>query len=168
MSGTSLMFFQDKMGKTQPQILTFIWEITGAKAVTPKPQGAPTLYSFDAITQASIDAFLTTPYLASSSEFTAAQFDATSMGTDAFGAIIDMSGQCDSALYIDAMVNVATGTAGIIHNTNALPGLVDSTLAADVEFDVSTPGNLAFKLLASGLDAATAGSIIIQIGWLAK
>lgn len=166
---TSLMYFQDKLGKTQPQILTLTWDITGAKTVSPVPQGIPVLYSFDAITQASIDAFLTSPTVTSSSEFAAAAFDATSMGTDAFGGVINMREQADDVLWIDSQCNLDPTADGLIHNSDVkVSALTASTLANNIEVAVSSAGNIAFKQTVTGLDAATNGFIRIQIGWLAK
>lgn len=169
MSDSSLMYWSEKMGKSQPRILTFTWEITGAKAVTEHPQGIPVLYSFDALTQAQIDAFLTTPYVTSSSEFTLAEFDATSMGTDAFGGIIDMKGQADDVLWIDSKTNLDPTADGLLHNSDvAVSSLSDSTLANNIEVALGSAGNIGFKQTVTGLDAATNGMIMIQIGWISK
>lgn len=166
---TSLMYFQEKMGKTQPQILTFTWDITGAKTVSETPQGIPVLYSFDVLTQAQIDAYLTTAYVTSSSEFDGLAFDATSMGTDAFGGIISMREQADEVLWIDSQCNLDPTTDGLVHNSDvAVAALTNSALANNIEVAVSSPGNIAFKQTVTGLDAATNGMIRITIGWLSK
>ena len=169
MSATSLMYFQEKLGSTQPYILTFTWEITGAKAVSETPQGIPVLYSFDALTQAQIDAFLTSPTVTSSSEFTEAMFDATSMGTDAFGGIINMREQADDVLWIRSECNLDPTADGALFNSDVkVSALSASTLANNIEVAVSSAGNIGFKQTVTGLDAATNGIIIIQIGWLPK
>ena len=169
MSDSSLMYFQDKLGRTQPRILTLTWEITAAKTVSETPQGIPVLYSFDAITQASIDAFLTSPYVTSSSEFDGDAFDATSMGTDAFGGIINMREQADDVLWIDSKCNLDPTADGLIHNSDVkVTTLSTSALANNIEVAVSSAGNIAFKQTVTGLDAATNGLIMIQIGWLSK
>ena len=169
MADASLMYFQEKLGKTQPRILTFAWEITGAKTVSEIPQGIPVLYSFDAITQASIDAFLTSPYVTSSSEFDGDAFDATSMGTDAFGGIVNMREQCDSVLWMRAETH--TGAAFNTYDSVAAVDagtLSTSTLPVDAEVAASSAGNIGFKFVLTGLDADTAGLMMVQIGWLAK
>lgn len=164
MSSTPLTYYQDKMGKTQAHVLTFAWEITGAKAVSETIKGMPVLYSFDALTQAQIDAFL-----GSSSEFTLAQFDATSMGTDAFGGIIDMKGQASDISYIHSHCNLDPTADGALINSDAkVSALSDSTLADNIEVAVSSAGNIAFKQTVTGLDAATDGLILVTIGWIAQ
>lgn len=169
MTATSLTYWQEKLGKTQPRVLELAWNITGAKAVTSLPQGIPVLYSFDALTQAQIDAFLTTPVVTSTNEFLEAQFDATSMGTNAFGGIIAMAGQVDSVLWIDSQCNLDTTTDGLVHNSDAsIATLTSSALADNIQVAVSSSGNLGFKQTVTGLDAATEGLIRIQIGWISK
>jgi hypothetical protein len=169
MSSEALSYSQEKLGLTQARILNFTWEITGAKAVTETPQGIPVLYSFDAITQAQIDAFLTTPFSTSSSEFDGDAFDATSMGTNAFGGIIDMRGQAMDAIWIDSQCNLDPTTDGLVHNSDVKVATLSTTALADnIEVAVSSAGNLAFKQTVTGLDAATDGLIRIQIGWLSN
>lgn len=169
MSDTSLMYFQEKLGRTQPRILTFTWEITGAVTVSETPQGIPVLYSFGAITQAQIDAFLTSPTVTSSSEFDADAFDATSMGTDAFGGIINMREQADDVLWIKSECNLDPTADGAIFNSDVkVSTLSTSALANNIEVAVSSAGNIAFKQTVTGLDAATNGFIKIDIGWLSK
>jgi len=164
-----LTYYQDRLGKTQAHILCFSWAITGAKAVSELPPGMPVLYTFDAITQAQIDAFLTSPTLASANEFLEAQFDATSMGTDAFGGIINMSNQVEKVLWIDSQCNLDPTADGLLHNSDeSIATLTSTALANNIEVAVSTAGNLAFKQTVTGLDAATNGLIRVQIGWIAK
>lgn len=161
---TPLTYWQDKLGKTQPHILEFTWEITGAKTVTEVPRGIPVLYSFDALTQAQIDA-----YLGSTNEFLEAAFDATSMGTDAFGGVIAMAGQASDVLWIDSQCNLDPTADGLLHNSDVkVSTLSASTLANNIEVAVSSSGNIGFKQTVTGLDAATNGLIRIQIGFISN
>ncbi len=92
MADTSLFYWNQKFGKTQPRELKLIWTITGAKTVSTVPIGAPVLTAFDAISsQSTIDNFLGTV-----DEFLIIDFDSTAMGADAFACIINMGGQAQS------------------------------------------------------------------------
>lgn len=165
---TSLFYWNDRLALTEPRCLVLGWDITAAKTVSQVPVGRPVLETFDALTQAQIDAFLTDADVTSSSEFTLAQFDATSMGVDAFGAIINMREQAAKALWIDLTCHLVTGTDGVVRNVEVATDLSDSTLANNVEFEVSSAGNMAFKATVTGLDAATDGFIEAKLYWQAN
>lgn len=172
MSSASLMYWNDKHGKTQARELTFIYEITGAKTNSPAVAGYPALDLYDAATnQAQIDDFLLT-----SSEFTAAQFDATAMGTDAFGVIVDMrgrqalgssssqTGQADKLIMAEAQLYVDDIAVSDGNATNK--ALSDSTLEPGASLGAN--GNLAARFVLGGLDAATDGIIVVKFHWIAK
>jgi len=163
-----LFYWNEKHSKSQPRILELCYSITAGKTVSPLPQGADSLYSFDTITQAQLDA-----YTGTASEFAAASFDATSMGTDAFGGVVRMSGspslyaQGFSLMKMEAKLMSGTGF-GTIAERGALgaTGLTASTLESACS--MSTLGNFGFKLLLSGLDALTSGLIIVRFYWISK
>lgn len=163
MTSSALMYWNDKLQSSQAHVLTFLYESDGAGAYSPLVAGYPTLTSSGAITQADIDAHLLT-----SSEFTAAQFDATAMGTDAFACIVDMrgrqaqgssssqKGQAEKLVAVEA----ALYTADSLDDSNGVKdtGLTDSTLAPEATLGAN--GNLAARCVLTGADAAAAGSII--------
>ena len=161
MSSTSLMYWQEKLYKGAPRTMTFEYEITGAKAVSPLIQGIPVLSSFDAITQPTIDTFLGT-----SSEFTTAKFDAVAMGVDAFGIIVDMAGQVQQ--FLSAYITVYSGANGatVVPEGIKQAGLTDSTLATEAA--LSSLGNLGFRGIVAGLDALGSGLIKIELNWISK
>ena len=164
MSGTSLFYYNDQWGKVQPQVLRLQYEITAAKTCKPIVSNSASLTAFDAIaSQAVIDDFLGT-----SSEFTLAQFDATSMGADAFGAIVDMQGQAKSVVQMIARCYSNTGGADLVTRQVKGGSLTDSTLETAVE--CGADGNIACKVdfgNSPDLDALTAGTIDIEIHWIA-
>ena len=163
-----LFYWNEKHSKSQPRVLELCYNITAAKTVSPLPQGADSLNSFDVITQAQLDA-----YTGTASEFAAASFDATSMGTDAFGGVVRMSGspslyaQGFSLMKMEAKLMSGTGF-GTIAERGALAatGLTASTLESACS--ISSVGNFGFKLLLSGLDALTSGLIIVRFYWISK
>jgi hypothetical protein len=143
---------------SQPEVLRLRFQITAAKTVTPIIGDQPCLSTFDAIAaQTTIDNFLDT-----SSEFTIAKFDATAMGADAFGGVVDMGKQCRKVL----------GTAGatlVTRQVKASSALTDSTLETAVA--KGADGNIAFKVdfgNTPDFDALTAGVIEIDIEWQPK
>lgn len=174
----SLFYTNEKHGKTQPRYLTYTFQITAAKTVVVFPRGSEILATFDALTQPVIDA-----YLGTSGEFTAAQFDATSMGTDAFGGLINMTGgvvsqganplsfaqpQGQAAQVVSVEITSKTGAnlaTRVISESFGPTGLTASSLTAGCA--VGANGNIAFRGILTGLDALTSGLIEVKIGWVA-
>ena len=142
--------------------------ITGAVTQTPLPiDDSSCLNGFaaGAFTQALIDA-----HLGTSSEFTAAQFDATSMGADAQGIVIDMGGQCAELLMFEGICYSATGGA-----TQSIVADIDSATLTDsslqTECAKGANGNVAVKIdwgNTPDFDGLTAGQVVIRIHWRSK
>lgn len=161
-----LFYWEQGHVSTQPRLLRLLWQITAAKTVSPVRAGLPALPTFDAYSaQATID-----DYLGTSSEFTAAQFDATSMDADAFGAVVRMAGQCKS---VDAMIaRCYSGTAGatlVELMVGSSSVLTDSTLETAVA--VGADGNIGFKCNFGNtpdFDGLTAGYILVDLLWHSK
>lgn len=164
MNATSHIYTQEKLTNTQPYILTFEWDITSAKTISSFVPGIPVLTAFDALaSQSVIDDFLGT-----TNEFLAAQFDATAMGTDAFGGIVALRGEAErifSVRYIRAAGGV-TATVATNLLINGATGLSSSTLENGAALGAN--GNLAFRFVDTGLDALTDGTIRIECGVLFK
>jgi len=162
MSDMHLFYWQEQLYRTQPRILRLMYKITGAKTVAPIVSPIPALVSFDAITQAQIDAQLGTV-----NEFLAAAFDATSMGNDAFGGVIAMKGQCAKVLDMKAQCFSASNTI-VTRQCQAL-GLTASTL--ETALALGSQGNLGFKVNFGNtpdFDGLTDGTIVIDITWISK
>jgi hypothetical protein len=155
------MYWNDKLQSAEAHELCLVYKITAAKTVQDLLL-SPVLTAFDAIAaQATIDSFLGT-----SSEFNVLAFDATSMGTDAFAGIINMGGQCKEVIQFDALV---CGSDGLIDEQkilNASSSLTNSSLTSQVAKGSS--GNVAFKVVLTGVDALTAGTIVVKIKWKSK
>lgn len=172
MSASSLFYWNERHGKTQPRILQFNYRITAAKTVSPYPAGADSFSFFDAVTQAQIDA-----YLGNSSDFAASLFDATAMGADTFGGLVRMSGygsatygQALSVVSMEAFCASGAGLATIVNRVaDGNAGLTASTLETAV--GVSAAGNIGFKIdfgNTPDFDALTAGLIVVRIAYVAK
>ncbi len=164
MSGNNLFYYNDQWLKTDPNVTTLFFAITGAKTVQSVPIGPPVLPFFDAITQPTIDAFLGVPL-----EYLAAQFDATSMGTDAFGVLVSMQGQAAAGVAAEIEVYSTTTTAGTQLRAAVKSGLISATaLAADIEYQRGIFGDLAVKCHVTGIDALTTGLIVLKLYWIAQ
>lgn len=165
MSNAGLFAWQEKLGKTNPNCLTLVFQITAAKTVSPVPQGTPTLTAFDAIaSQSVIDDFLGT-----TNEFLVAAFDATSMGNDAFACIVDMKGQVAKLLYATAECYSGTGGSTLVIREALNTGLTASTL--ETAASLGANGNLAMKVdfgNSPDFDALTAGTIVVKLYWVSK
>lgn len=161
-NSVSMIYYSDKLQNAEARCLDLLFQITAAKTVTDIQQ-TPVLTAFDAIaSQAVIDAFLGT-----SSEFLLAAFDATSMGTDAFAGIINMSGQCKEVESIKVQSYDAGAQLVVPKAIVASSALTASTLQS-IAVAKGSSGNIAFKCTQAGLDAVTAGLIHVQIYWKAK
>jgi hypothetical protein len=159
---TSLFYYNDQWGKVQPRILRLQYTITAAATSKPIVSNSASLTTYAAIAaQATIDDFLGT-----TSEFTVAQFDATSMGADAFGALVQMNGQCKSVVMMVARCYSASNT--LVTRQVAGGTLTASTLETAVQRGAD--GNIGLKVdfgNTPDFDALTAGTIDIEIHWIA-
>jgi hypothetical protein len=164
-SNVSLMYWNEKVQRGESRELDLVFNITGAKAAT-EVQAMPVLHTFDAFaSQAVIDSFLGT-----TNEFLLAAFDATSMGADAFGGVINLAGQAKEVLYMSAKCYSGTGGATLVEKlVQDSSALTASTLATEVALGAS--GNIGFKVdfgNTPDFDALTAGTIAIKIIWKSK
>jgi hypothetical protein len=163
---TSLTYWSDKLGKTLPRTLRLEFNITGAGTSALVTSGAPVLTTYGAFaSQAVID-----DYLGTTNEFLLAAFDATAMGADAFGGVINMEGQVAKVTSMVARCYSSTaGTTLVEHCVQAVSPLTASTLATEVCKGAN--GNIGFRVAwgnTPDFDALAAGTIVIEINWISK
>lgn len=160
--------WNDAIQASQYQELVFAWSITGAKAASLLNAGAPIAHTFDAglDTLAEITAAL--PNM-TTDEFTAATaWGSTAMGTDAFGFVIDMSGEYGAATgqarrvrFVECHVS---GTASSVPLIAAFAGQQTAlTNALTNQCTVGSLGNIGGHIVVTGLDALTSGLILLRI-----
>jgi len=164
-SQVSLMHWSEKLQRGESRELDLFFNISAAKTAA-EVQAMPVLHTFDAFaSQAVIDAFLGT-----SSEFLLAAFDATSMGADAFGGVINMQGQAKEVIAMSAKCYSGTGGATLVERVvQDSAALTASTLAT--ELALGSSGNIGFKVdfgNTPDFDALTAGLIHVKIIWKSK
>lgn len=154
------------LAKGAPRTLTLIHEITAAVTVAARPLSAETgsLPMFGATSQATIDAFLGT-----SSEFTAAQFDATALGADAMGLIVNMDGQAADVVSFESTCYSAAGLTTAVTRTSlkVAAGLTDSSLTTQLA--LGADGNIGLRIdwgNTPDFDGLTAGQIVTKIHWI--
>lgn len=162
----SLTYWSDVLPKGTPRQLVLVHQITAATTVAAVPLAGSqaSLPLFAATTQATIDAFLGT-----SSEFTAAQFDATALGADAMGLIVNMAGQAADVISFRSQCFSASGFTTLVTRASLKAGLTDSTLAT--ELALGADGNIALRIdwgNTPDFDALTAGMIRTEIDWISK
>jgi hypothetical protein len=164
MSGTSLHHWNDQIQRGTARCLRLEYDITAAVTCSPVPQSSFVLKTFGAIaSQAVIDAFLD-----SADEVLVAAFDATAMGADCFGGIVDMCGQVLTCTSMVARCYSASNTV-VTRQCKASSALTASTLATEV--CATEEGNLAFRVdfgNTPDFDALTAGTIVIEIYYISK
>jgi hypothetical protein len=165
MSNAGLFHWQEKIGKTNPNCLTLVFQITNTKTVSQVPMGTPVLTAFDAIaSQSVIDDFLGT-----TNEFLVAAFDVTAMGDDTFACIVNMAGQASKLLYATAECYSGTGGSTLVTRQVLDTGLTASTL--ETAADCGANGNLALKVdfgNVPNFDGLTSGTIVVKLYWIAK
>jgi len=161
-----IQYWNEKMGKSLVRKLELVWNITAAKTVSPALSGLPVLTAFDAIaSQSVIDTFLGT-----TNEFLVAAFDATAMGNDTFGGIVNTSGQAAKLAYMDARCYSGTGgSTEVLRASAASASLTASTLVTECALGAN--GNLAFKVdfgNTPDFDGLTSGIIVVKLMWVSK
>ena len=157
--------YTSKRGK-QIIVSRYEFTITGAVTVTPLPiDDSSALVYFGVATQAAIDA-----HLGTTSEFTLAQYDATAMGADAMGIILDMGKQCEELFSFCARCySAADGATLVERNVVGSATLTDSTLTTECAKGAN--GNIGLKIdwtNTPDFDALTSGHIEIDVSWRAK
>lgn len=164
---TSLFFWQEQLGTSQPRTIKLEYKITAAKTASPIVSPIPALLTFDAATQAQLDA-----YSCVAGEFAAAAFDSTAMGTDAVGGVIQMGG---SQATSGQTLKMVSGMASCYDAAGALvasarvqvsTALTASTLSSQVA--LGSAGDMAYRFVLTGLDALTSGLIVIELDWISK
>lgn len=164
MAEPGIFLYQDKFGKTQPRVLYFNFKITGAVTVVSLPLGVPVLTTFGAIAaQSTIDNFLGT-----TSEFNYLAYDATSMGADAMGVIINMAGQASRLDGFSVRTYSGTGYSTVYAAGAWNNGITNTTL--ETACALGANGNLALKVSfnqSGNFDALTSGFIEMAVYWSA-
>lgn len=170
MSADTPNFYRnEKHAKSQVRELILSYQITAAKTIVPLPRGIDAMVAFDGgFTQQQIDDYLTRPfdgYVSSASTgFTAAQFDTTGMGANAICGIVNMNQQ---AAYVSGFTaTLITGGTAATNGAAGSAGLSASTLETAV--GLSPAGDIGFKAVVAGLDAATSGILLIRLHWISK
>lgn len=164
MSETSLIYYNDQWSKVNPRVLRLEYKLTAVKTATSIIPNSASLATFDAFaSQSVIDS-----YLGSTNEFLLAAFDATSMGNDTFGGLINMCGQARKVTQMIASCYSASNTL-VTRQVQAGSALTATSLATEVA--VGDQGNIGFKVdfgNTPDFDALAAGTIVISIFWVSK
>jgi len=160
------MYWNEKLGKTQPRVARFELSITGAKTNSSVIPGIPLYTAYDAIAaQSTIDGFLGT-----TNEFLIAQFDATALGANTLGFFVNLMGgaSAQGSKVLSARLDFwdAAGAVLVPDFAPAVTTLSSSTLVNEVA--VGASGNIAGRITAAGLDAATSGKLILEVHWISK
>jgi hypothetical protein len=166
MALTTMFLKSDALQRSQVQELNFYLKITGAKTnAALSLVSYPLLAGYDAadLTQVLVEGFLGH----TSTAACATIFDATSLGTDAFGFVIDMQGQCGTLLgYQCAVVQTAGGTPA---NTSLLTQASQTALtSALTSVCAAYDGDIYGRVVAGNLDSATAGYIHLRVLYRSK
>jgi len=158
MAVPSYILSNDSLARHQKASIDLIYIPTGAKAGKFAPLAPQALVAYDnagSPSQAQVDALLGT-----SSEFVAATvFGSTALGTDAIAMILDCNGQIAAVHSIEIKSVLGTTQASQI----GAPVALADTLPVNPRVQLGASGNLALQAVLTGLDAATAGVLLISI-----
>jgi len=173
MAGPGLIYQSGDLYAKEDELI-LKWNITGAKTSTPLPLNRSSVLTvYDAISsQSTIDDFL-----GSTNEFLIAQFDSTAMGTDAFGFLINMSGQApglttttnkaQAAQLLAATISLYSGANGAtVVNEGVVSVTTLTSSSLSTQCAVGSYGNLAMRAILTGLDALTSGLIVARLHWV--
>lgn len=164
MTMMGLPYWNDQLGKVDPNVTRLVFNITGAKTNSPAVPNSAQLNFYDALaSQSVIDNFLGSP----ANQFLLAAFDATAMGTDAFGCIVNFQGQVKQLL--SATVTTYSGTGGgTVFPLRVAPVSALTASSLTTQAAVSSSGNVALRAILTGLDILTAGQIEVELEWISK
>ena len=160
----SLTPWSSSLARAEPYILHVEFAITAAKTFRALSAGYPALPFADALTQAQIDNFL-----GSSGEISVLKYDATAMGDDMFGCIIDMKGQCAELESVFYVCHSGTGGLTSVSGKIAAGTMADSTASTGAL--LSANGNPYVRIAFGNtpdFDALTSGVVTLQLTWLPK
>lgn len=158
----SLAYYSSVLGSADVYEMTFAFVTSASRVSTPSPPSNAFLNTTPGLTsQATIDDFLGT-----TNEFLLAQFDGVSMGTDTFGLIVDMKGQCKSVHGAHLMVAPIAGQTVLHSLQSPVATLSSSTISNQVA--VGANGNIGLKCLATGYNGINDGVIFVKILWQPK
>lgn len=165
MQSVSNMYWGDKAQRGQALQLDLLYQITAAKTVKALNANV-SLTTFDAISSQSV----INDFLGTTDEFLVAAFDATAMGADMFGGIVDMGGQVSELLSLEAVCySGSDGLTVVQSGVNASASLTASTLKTEAA--KGSAGNLGFKVNFGNtpdFDALTSGLIKITLRYRVK
>lgn len=158
MATPSYILANDALARHQKASIDLIYIPTGAKAgkfAALAPQALVAYDSAGAPSQAQIDALLGT-----SSEFVASTvFGSTALGTDAIAMVLDCNGQIAAVHSIEIKSVLGTTQASAL----GAPVALTDVLPVNPRVQLGASGNLALQAVLTGLDAATAGVLLISI-----
>lgn len=157
---TSLVCWNDKLDRTVPRVSEFTYTLTSG-AMVPR-EGYPILAATGALTQATIDAFLGT-----STEVNYLNYDATSLGTDALGFIVDMGGQVKKLISFEVIMRSGTGFVTTVRRYATTDDVMVNTSIAVAEAALSTTGNPYCRFVVTSFDSTT-GYIDLRMKWISK
>jgi hypothetical protein len=160
-----------RLASSQPYELHFFFTVTAGAVTHLATKNIPPVIfgtTAGAFTQATVNALLSpdadgNDYSASStSEIdTTVAFGATAMGVDAFGMVIYCANQCETVLGVKADFYPGTEDSKFAVKVASLP----NTLTEGIF--VTPAGNLALRVLPTGLDSGT-GTLLITVYYVSK
>lgn len=161
------LLVSDALGRHQGYFLNLFFAISAAKTIAFIGSDVPqATFGFDAPGSATAALGQTTidNLLGSVNEVLAATaFGSTALGTDAFGFVLACEGQIKEVKSIRVLSNIGTGGADVNASAAGQTTALPNTLPAFARVQKTSGGNIAGQVVLTGLDAATAGLVQIQL-----
>jgi hypothetical protein len=158
-----IRYYSDTVESGQFVETKFLFSVATGGVLTPLNAAGACYTTAGAIgTQSTIDTFLGT-----TSEFNYLAFDATSLGTDAEGFIINMGGQVDKLVGVRIISNAGTAGVTVVENfVAASASLTNTTLST--QWAKGADGNVAGRYVGSGFDSLNGTLLEVTLYWYAK
>lgn len=165
---TPRYLWDDGLSRSQAEEITLVFQKTSSSTIAPVTKskgpalvgmGANLDFSTAALCQASVNTLLGMPTATETTEVDCATYFASApMGVDAMGIVASFSGQVRSVVAMTASLLPTASTAGTA--VGVPPGALSATLATN-GFVATTNGNVAARIVLTGLDAAATGSLVL-------
>jgi len=160
----SLTLFNSQLAASQPHVITLAFTVTSGTVTQLLTKDLPPIIfgtAAGSFTQAAVNALLGVSDSASTEEInTTVAFGSTAMGVDAFGFVLDCDGQIETVVGMESTL-YPTEQDNFVPKVSSLPDTLTEGLL------VTPDGNLAGRVIPTGLDSAT-GQLIIKILFFSK
>lgn len=171
MSMPGYFAWNESLQRSIPTVIPVALKITGAKAVS-NFLNLPIVTTFDAGMDTAAEITAALPAISTDEFVAATAFGSTAMGTDALAIVVDCGGQVREVKYVEVLV-----FGGSDANITSMNGVTGANPVLGISFQgqataltnaltnqatASSVGNIGTHFAVTGLDALTAGMVVVR------